>query len=172
VYWRDRAKQGLANDARIINTTSPAGLYGSAGQQNYSAAKAGLAAMTIGLARELGRYGVTANAISPTARTRMTATIARPGNSAAAPSEGPDLRSPENVAPLVVWLGSAGSKAVTGQVFEVGGGRISVAEGWRRGPTAESSVGWVAAELGSLVGKLVADAYQVPVPGAAPPGLS
>lgn len=172
IYWRDRAKQGLPNDARIINTTSPAGLYGSAGQQNYSAAKAGLAAMTIGLARELGRYGVTANAISPTARTRMTATIARPGNSAAAPSAGPDLRGPDNVAPLVVWLGSAGSKAVTGQVFEVGGGRISVAEGWRRGPTAESSAGWVAAELGSLVGKLVSDAYQVPVPGAAPQGVS
>jgi NAD(P)-dependent dehydrogenase (short-subunit alcohol dehydrogenase family) len=173
VYWRDRAKRGLANDARIINTTSPAGLYGSAGQQNYSAAKAGLAAMTIGLARELGRYGVTANAISPTARTRMTATIARPGSPAAARSdnstaEGPDLRGPENVAPLVVWLGSAESQAVTGQVFEVGGGRISVAEGWRRGPTAESSAGWVAAELGPLVGKLAADAYQVPVPGAGP----
>lgn len=165
IYWRDRAKRGLANDARIVNTTSPAGLYGSAGQQNYSAAKAGLAAMTIGLARELGRYGVTANAISPTARTRMTATIARPGPPAAADA---GLRGPENVAPLVVWLGSAESKAVTGQVFEVGGGRISVAEGWRRGPTAESGAGWVAAELGPLVDKLVADAYQVPVPGAAP----
>jgi len=165
IYWRDRAKRGLANDARIINTTSPAGLYGSAGQQNYSAANAGLAAMTIGLARELGRYGVTANAISPTARTRMTATIARPGNP---PAAGADLRGPDNVAPLVVWLGSAESKPVTGQVFEVGGGRISVAEGWRRGPTAESGTGWVAAELGPLVGKLTADAYQVPVPGAAP----
>jgi hypothetical protein len=74
------------------------------------------------------------------------------------------------VAPLVVWLGSAESKAVTGQVFEVGGGRISVAEGWRRGPTAESNTGWAPAELGSLVGKLVSDAYQVPVPGAAPQG--
>lgn len=169
IYWRDRSKQGRPNDARIINTTSPAGLYGSAGQQNYSAAKAGLAAMTIGLARELGRYGVTVNAISPTARTRMTATIARPGV-AAAPPEGTDLRGPENVAPLVVWLGSAGSKEVTGQVFEVGGGRISVAEGWRRGPTAESSAGWVPAELGPLVGKLVSDAYQVPVPGAPPKG--
>ena len=103
----------------------------------------------------------------------MTATIARPGNPAAAPpgSSGPagaDLRGPENVAPLVVWLGSAASKAVTGQVFEVGGGRISVAEGWRRGPTADSDAGWVAAELGPLVDKLVADAYQVPVPGAGP----
>jgi hypothetical protein len=99
----------------------------------------------------------------------MTATIARPGR-AAQPAEGPDLRSPDNVAPLVVWLGSTGSKAVTGQVFEVGGGRISVAEGWRRGPTAESGTGWVAAELGPLVEPLVAQAYQVPVPGAAPPG--
>jgi NAD(P)-dependent dehydrogenase (short-subunit alcohol dehydrogenase family) len=166
IYWRDRNKEGLENDARIINTSSPAGLYGNVGQQNYSAAKAGSAAMVIGLARELGRYGVTANAISPGARTRMTDSIPRPGNPAPVPTEGPDLRSPENVAPLVIWLGSAESKGVTGQVFEVGGGRIAVAEGYRHGPEVTSEATWNPSELGPLVTKIVSEAYQVPVPGA------
>jgi NAD(P)-dependent dehydrogenase (short-subunit alcohol dehydrogenase family) len=165
IYWRDRNKEGLENDARIINTSSPAGLYGNVGQQNYSSAKAGAAAMVIGLARELGRYGVTANAISPGARTRMTDSIPRPGNPAPVPTEGPDLRGPENVAPLVVWLGSPEAKGVTGQVFEVGGGRIAVAEGWRHGPGVDSETTWVPSELGPLVTKIVSEAYQVPVPG-------
>jgi NAD(P)-dependent dehydrogenase (short-subunit alcohol dehydrogenase family) len=165
IYWRDRNKEGLDNDARIINTSSPAGLYGNVGQQNYSAAKAGTAAMVIGLARELGRYGVTANAISPGARTRMTDSIPRPGKPAPFPTAGPDLRGPENVAPLVVWLGSSEAKGVTGQVFEVGGGRIAVAEGYRHGPSVDSQSTWVPSELGPLVTKIVAEAYQVPVPG-------
>lgn len=166
IYWRGRQKDGVENAARIINTTSPAGLYGNVGQQNYSAAKAGIAAMTIGLARELGRYGVTANAISPGARTRMTATIARPSAKRESENDGPDLRSPENVAPLVVWLGSFESKGITAQVFEVGGGRISVAEGWRQGPTVERRAMWNTADLGPLVSDMVSKAYQVPVPGA------
>jgi NAD(P)-dependent dehydrogenase (short-subunit alcohol dehydrogenase family) len=169
IYWRERNKQGLENDARIINTSSPAGLYGNVGQQNYSAAKAGAAAMVIGLARELGRYGVTANAISPGARTRMTDTIQRPGRPDAVPTEGPDLRGPENVAPLVVWLASAEAKGVTGQVFEVGGGHIAVAEGYRHGPGVDSATTWVASELGPLVTKIVSEAYQVPVPGGPRP---
>lgn len=164
IYWRERTKQGLVNEARIINTSSPAGLYGNVGQQNYSAAKAGIAAMTIGLARELSSYGVTANAISPGARTRMTATVMRAGSPV---PEGPDLYGPENVAPLVVWLGSSKSGGVNGQVFEVGGGRIGVAEGWRRGPGAESDTPWVLSELGSIVTELVTEADRVPTPGAA-----
>jgi NAD(P)-dependent dehydrogenase (short-subunit alcohol dehydrogenase family) len=163
IYWRERSKSGGENQARIINTTSPAGLYGNIGQQNYSAAKAGIAAMTIGLARELGRYGVTVNAISPSARTRMTATI--PG-AASDPPDGDVLHGPENVAPLVVWLGSLESKDVTGQVFEVGDGEITVAEGWRPGPSAKSNDGWVPSTLGEVVPGLVAKAYQVPVLGA------
>jgi NAD(P)-dependent dehydrogenase (short-subunit alcohol dehydrogenase family) len=164
IHWRGRHKAGLENDGRIINTCSPAGLYGSAGQANYSAAKAGIAAMTIGAARELGRYGATANAISPVARTRMTATLGR-GAAAATEGDGWDPRSPDNVAPLVAWLASTESADVTGQVFEVGGGSVGVAEGWRHGPTADKGARWDPVELGPTVRKLVADAYQVPVPG-------
>ncbi|WP_236795502.1 SDR family oxidoreductase [Amycolatopsis sp. GM8] len=163
IYWRKRQKEGLRNDARIINTCSPAGLYGSAGQANYSAAKAGIACMTIGAARELARYGVTANAISPVADTRMTATLQ--SNATTSTTDGWDPRSPDNVAPLVAWLASAESADVTGQVFEVGGGSVGVAEGWRHGPTADKGARWDPAELGPVMHKLVSEAYQVPVPG-------
>jgi len=163
IYWRNRHKAGQVNDARIINTCSPAGLYGSAGQANYSAAKAGIAAMTIGAARELVSYGVTANAISPVARTRMTTTPRRPAAPVASGEW--DRRHPDNVAPLVAWLASTESAHITGQVFEVGGGSVGVAEGWRHGPTVDKGSSWDPAELGSVVHKLVAEAYQVPVPG-------
>lgn len=163
IYWRSRQKEGKDNDARIINTCSPAGLYGSAGQANYSAAKAGIAAMTIGAARELARYGATANAISPVANTRMTATLQR-GDQSAAEGEW-DPRSPDNIAPLVAWLASTESAEITGQVFEIGGGSVGVAEGWRHGPTADKGARWDATELGPTVRKLVSEAYQVPVPG-------
>jgi hypothetical protein len=119
--------------------------------------------MTIGAARELGRYGATANAISPVARTRMTAPLGR--GAAATEGDGWDPRSPDNVAPLVAWLASTESADVTGQVFEVGGGSVGVAEGWRHGPTVDKGARWDPVELGPTVRKLVADAYQVPVPG-------
>jgi NAD(P)-dependent dehydrogenase (short-subunit alcohol dehydrogenase family) len=164
IYWRGRHKAGLPNDGRIINTASPAGLYGSAGQANYSAAKAGIAAMTIGAARELAAYGATANAISPVARTRMTATEAQLMEAAAAGGEW-DRRDPGNVAPLVAWLAGPESADITGQVFEVNGGAVGVAEGWRHGPTEDKGARWDAAELGPVVRKLVAQAYQVEAPG-------
>src|SRR6185437_16576668 len=119
-------------DARIINTSSPAGLYTSMGQTNYGPAKAGIANMTIILAGELGRYGVTVNAISPGARTRMTETIRRPR--AEAPADGFDASDAANVSPLVAWLASAESRDVTGRVFNVRGGSITVAEPWHAGP--------------------------------------
>jgi NAD(P)-dependent dehydrogenase (short-subunit alcohol dehydrogenase family) len=162
IYWRRRQKEGLENDGRIINTCSPAGLYGSAGQANYSAAKAGIAAMTIGASRELARYGATANAISPVASTRMTATLRSVED---IDPDAWDPRSPDNVAPLIAWLASAESADVTGQVFEVGGGSVGVAEGWRHGPTVDKGARWEAAELGQTVRELVDKAYQVPVPG-------
>jgi NAD(P)-dependent dehydrogenase (short-subunit alcohol dehydrogenase family) len=165
IYWRERHKENLPNDGRIINTCSPAGLYGSAGQANYSAAKAGIAAMTIGAARELARYGATANAISPLARTRMTASPAQLAEAAAADTW--DRRDPGNIAPLVAWLASAESADITGQVFEVGGGSVGVAEGWRHGPTVDKGARWDPLELGPTVRKLVSEAYQVPVPGGA-----
>ena len=156
-YWRERVKAGETNDARIINTSSPSGIYGNAGQTNYGAAKAGIASFTIIAAQELGRYGVTANAIAPVARTRMTENLGGAAGSDV-PADKFDIFAPENISPLVVWLGSPESKDVTGRVFSVAGGRISVTEGWRRGPTASKDDRWEPAELGSVIPDLVAKA--------------
>jgi len=158
IYWRDKAKDGTQNDARIVNTSSPAGLYTSMGQTNYGPAKAGIANMTIILAGELGRYGVNVNAISPGARTRMTETIRRPGAVSATPADGFDSGDPANISPLVVWLGSSEAKDVTGRVFNVRGGSISVAEPWHAGPEADKHDRWDPAELGPVVTDLLAKA--------------
>ncbi|HEX4821440.1 MAG TPA: SDR family oxidoreductase [Acidimicrobiales bacterium] len=158
-YWRDRAKAGEENDARIINTSSSSGIYGNTGQTNYGAAKAGIAAFTIIAAMELERYGVTVNAIAPGAATRMTIPLRQArGVTSAANDQGFDASSPDNIAPLVVWLGSPEARHVTGRVFNVHGGRISVAEGWEPGPEASVDRRWDPAELGEIIPKLVADA--------------
>jgi NAD(P)-dependent dehydrogenase (short-subunit alcohol dehydrogenase family) len=154
-YWRNRAKAGETNDARVINTTSPSGIYGNVGQTNYGAAKAGIASFTIIAAMELGRYGVTVNAIAPAALTRMTENLGMGAASAAKKPEEFDPLDPGNIAPLVVWLGSAESAAVTGRVFNVQGGNISVAEGWVAGPGVDKDDRWDAAELGAVVPGLV-----------------
>ena len=132
-YWRDKSKAGEHVDARIINTTSPSGIFGNIGQSNYGAAKAGIAAFTVITSQELGRYGVTVNAIAPTALTRMTEDL---GMMEAIGEEGRDAIGPETISPLVVWLGSSQSSSVTGRVFGVFGNKISVAEGWAYGPSA------------------------------------
>jgi NAD(P)-dependent dehydrogenase (short-subunit alcohol dehydrogenase family) len=160
-YWRDESKAGRTRDARLINTSSGAGLMGSVGQGNYAAAKAGIAALTIQAAAEMARYGVTANAIAPSARTRMTE-VAMP-DMMRAPESGFDAMAPENVAPLVVWLGSAESKDVTGRVFEVEGGSVSVADGWQHGPRADKGDRWAPAELGD-VGRWLLDRARAPAP--------
>jgi NAD(P)-dependent dehydrogenase (short-subunit alcohol dehydrogenase family) len=155
-HWRERSKAGEDVDGRIVNTSSTSGIFGNVGQTNYGAAKAGIAAFTIIAAQELGRYGVTVNAIAPGARTRMTENLrgARPE-----PEPGEfDGRAPENVAPLVVWLGSAGSRGVTGQVFLVSGGRIGVARGWHRGPMVDKGARWDPEELSEIVPALLAEA--------------
>ena len=164
-YWRERTKAGESNDGRVINTSSGSGLYGNPGQSNYGAAKAGIASFTIITARELQRYGVTVNAIAPGARTRMTLSVPRPGGAgAAAPSEPAagefDRRDPANVAPLVVWLGSSSAAAagVSGQVFNVSGGVIGVAENWRRGPNRDKGDRWSPKELDDIVPALLAEA--------------
>ncbi len=156
VYWRERAKAGETNDARIINTSSSSGIYGNPGQANYGAAKAGIAAFTIIAALELARYGVTVNAIAPGALTRMTEGL-RPDRPQVKPDEF-DARAPENIAPLVVWLGSSQSAGITGRVFNVAGGSISVAEGWSPGPAVDKGDRWDPAELGSVIPDLVAKA--------------
>jgi NAD(P)-dependent dehydrogenase (short-subunit alcohol dehydrogenase family) len=164
-YWRGLSKEGKTVDARIINTSSGAGLQGNVGQGNYSAAKAGIAAMTLVAAAEMGRYGVTVNAIAPSARTRMTETVF--AEMMAKPDEGFDAMAPENISPLVVWLGSAESRDVTGKVFEVGGGKIRVAEGWAHGPQIDKGARWDPAELGPVVADLLAKSRPpVPVYGA------
>jgi NAD(P)-dependent dehydrogenase (short-subunit alcohol dehydrogenase family) len=155
-HWRDQAKSGARPDARVINTSSGAGLRGSVGQANYAAAKAGIAALTAVAAAELARYGVTVNAIAPAARTRMTEEVF--AATMAAPATGFDAMAPENVAPLVVWLGSTESGHVTGRLFEVEGGSISVATGWQRGPATERSSRWEPSEVGAAVDALLASA--------------
>jgi NAD(P)-dependent dehydrogenase (short-subunit alcohol dehydrogenase family) len=158
-HWRDLAKAGEPVDARIINTSSTSGIYGNAGQTNYGAAKAGIAAFTIIAAMELERYGVTVNAIAPGAATRMTIPLREArGAAPAEPKEGFEPGSPANVAPLVVWLGSPESAGITGRVFLVHGGRISMTEGWEPGPTATVDRRWDPTELGAIVPGLVADA--------------
>jgi len=152
-YWRQRAKGGQANDARVINTTSPSGLFGNPGQANYGAAKAGIASLTVIAARELDRYGVTVNAIAPTALTRMTEDIEMMRAAAAAT----DL-SPEAISPLVVWLGSPESRAVTGRVFGVWGNAITVLEGWVNGPASSRDTRWDQAGLSEVIPGLVAKA--------------
>ena len=152
-YWRDRAKAGETNDARIINTSSPSGIYGNAGQTNYGAAKMGIAAFTIIAAKELGRYGVTVNAIAPAALTRMTEGLGM----GQLPDEGKEEMSPRHIAPIVCWLASPESASVTGRVFDVTGRKLSVAESWHRGPTIEHPTDDPAA-LGPQVLELVAKA--------------
>ena len=164
-YWRGLSKEGKPVDARIINTSSGAGLQGSVGQGNYSAAKAGIAALTLVAAAEMGRYGVTVNAIAPSARTRMTETVF--ADMMAKPDSGFDAMAPENISPLVVWLGSHESADITGRVFEVEGGVIRAAEGWRHGPEVDKGARWEPGELGPVVRSLLAQALPpVPVYGA------
>jgi NAD(P)-dependent dehydrogenase (short-subunit alcohol dehydrogenase family) len=152
-WWRDRAKAGEAVDARIVNTSSGAGLQGSVGQSAYSAAKAGIAALTLVQAAELARYGITANAIAPSARTRMTETVF--ADMMRAPAGGFDAMDPANVSPLVAWLASAESRGVTGQVFEMAGGALSVADGWRTGPRLDKGARFEADEVGAVVQELL-----------------
>jgi NAD(P)-dependent dehydrogenase (short-subunit alcohol dehydrogenase family) len=166
-YWRDQVKAGSAVDARIINTSSGAGLMGSVGQAVYSAAKAGIAGLTLVQAAELGRYGVTANAIAPSARTRMTETVFADMMAAPDDPDSFDAMAPENISPLVVWLGSSESRGVTGRVFEVEGGKVSVADGWQHGPSIDKGDRWDPAELGPVVNELLAKAPPpAPVYGA------
>jgi NAD(P)-dependent dehydrogenase (short-subunit alcohol dehydrogenase family) len=154
-YWRELAKAGNPVDASVINTSSASGIYGNPGQSNYGAAKAGIAAFTIITSKELERYGVRVNAIAPAALTRMTENLGMGQRAADRKPEEFDAFAPENVAPLVVWLGSAESKGITGRVFNVAGGRVSVAEGWHRGPEADKGDRWDPKELSDVVPGLV-----------------
>ncbi|MFV0306383.1 MAG: SDR family oxidoreductase [Desertimonas sp.] len=157
-HWRDRAKAGETVNGRLINTTSSSGLYANAGQANYAAAKAGIASFSIVASRELERYGVTANAVYPTALSRLTAGVFERAGMLAGEGADFDPVDPGNIAPLVVWLGSQRSAAVTGRVFGVRGGRIVVADGWVAGPTVDVERRWDPVELDEVVAGLLAEA--------------
>jgi NAD(P)-dependent dehydrogenase (short-subunit alcohol dehydrogenase family) len=149
-HWRDRAKAGVTNDARIVNTTSVAGLYANSGQTNYGAAKAGIATFTQIAAQELGRYGVTVNAVAPGALTRLTDDLGLP-------EETTSRFEPRWVAPVVTWLASPLSADVTGQVIESSGLVLAIAEGWRRGPSTDEPPA-EPGDVDAAVRKLLAEA--------------
>ncbi|GAB20336.1 putative oxidoreductase [Gordonia effusa NBRC 100432] len=157
-YWRGKAKAGEIPQARIINTSSGAGIFGSVGQGNYAAAKAAIAELTIQAAAELGGYGITANAIAPAARTQMTLGAGEAmAAQMAAPADGSfDAMDPANISPLVVWLGSPASGDVTGRVFEVEGGTITVLDAWQRAASQDKGSRWEPSELGDVVTDLLA----------------
>jgi NAD(P)-dependent dehydrogenase (short-subunit alcohol dehydrogenase family) len=154
-HWRAEAKAGRPVDARIVNTSSGAGLQGSVGQSAYSAAKAGIATLTLVQAAELARYGISVNGLAPNARTRMTeqafgeAMQAKPGEM--------DVFAPENTAPLVAWLVSERSRDVTGQIFELIGGLVRVCLGWTDGPEYDLGRRWEPAAIGDKIIELLAD---------------
>ena len=153
-YWRERAKAGETVSGRIINTTSVSGIYCNPGQTNYGAAKAGIAAMTIIAALEVGRYGVTVNAVAPVALTRMTEGL----GPAPETDEEREMRSPRWIAPIVTWLASEESAGVTGRVFEASGEFLAVAEGWQRGPSVKPLED--PTQLGPVVADLVGKARK------------
>lgn len=160
-YWRQQHKAGAPVDnPRIVNTSSPSGLYGNVGQSNYGAAKAAIAAFTVILSDELVRLGITVNAIAPSALTQMTQGL---DAYVAAMDEikertGFDAGSPANISPIVVWLASSEAAEVTGRVFNVKAGSISVAEGWVAGPGVSRDMRWDPAELGEVIPGLLAEA--------------
>ncbi|KAA1429199.1 SDR family oxidoreductase [Nocardioides antri] len=150
-YWRAESKEGRQRVARVINTSSGAGLQGSIGQATYSAAKAGIAGLTLVAAAEMGRYGVTVNAIAPVAKTRMTEGA----------FDTSAMALPEDNAPIVAWLASEDAGDVTGRVIEIDGSRLTVENGWSHGPSAVADGRWVATEVGPSLRKLLEEA---PVP--------
>jgi NAD(P)-dependent dehydrogenase (short-subunit alcohol dehydrogenase family) len=154
-YWRAKQKAGTNPDARIINTSSGAGLQGSIAQAAYSTAKGGIASLTLVQAAELARYGITANALAPSARTRMTEQAF--ADKMATEGQSFDVMDPANIAPTVVWLGSAESDHVTGCVFELEGGKIMLEDGWREGPMVDGNARWDPTDVGDAVGQLLAE---------------
>lgn len=160
-HWRAKMKEtGEPVDATVVNTTSESGLYGNAGQINYAAAKAGVASMTLVLARELERIGVRVNAIAPSARTRLTEELA--GDYMKAPEGGFDAFDPVNIAPVAVWLASPLSDGVSGQVVKVQGGQVQAIEGWRPRTQITSDQPWTVDDIEARRGELFPDGSEIP----------
>ena len=159
-HWRERAKAGEQLNARVINTSSPSGVFGNVGQTNYGAAKAGIAGFTIIAAQELGRYGVTVNCLAPNARTRMTEETFEMGDR----PEGFDPLDPANMSPVVIALCADDAQEITGQVFHIWGGAVNALQGWTGGELFQRDEGWDADGL------LAAMLERFP-DGAAPAGM-
>ena len=159
-YWRERAKAGEEVRGRVVNTSSPSGVFGNVGQANYGAAKAGIAAFTVIVAQELQRYGVTVNCLAPNARTRMTEETFQMG----APGEGFDPLDPANVATVAVALCADEAQAITGQVLHIWGGAVNVLRGWSADELLDAPDGW---EPDALLGELLSRFPD----GATPPGM-
>ena len=175
-HWRQQAKAaGGPVDAAIVNTASESGLYGNAGQVNYAAAKAGIASMTIVVARELERYGVRVNAIAPVARTRLTEAVA--GDYMAAKEGDFDRFAPENVAAVAAWLASPHAAGISGQVVKVQGGQVQLLEGWRPLTEATADDVWTIASVEAALAELLARSdgtippFFFPSPEAGAPGV-
>jgi NAD(P)-dependent dehydrogenase (short-subunit alcohol dehydrogenase family) len=159
-HWRERSKAGDDVKGRVVNTSSPSGVFGNIGQANYGAAKAGIAGFTLIVALELQRYGVTVNCLAPNARTRMTEETFDMG----APTEGFDPLDPSNMSPLVVALCADEAQSITGQVFHVWGGAINALRGWSAGELFAADEKW---DANALLGELL-DRFP---DGAAPAGM-
>lgn len=155
-YWRGKSKSGENPNARIINTSSGAGLQGSVGQTNYSAAKAGILTLTLNQSAELGRYGITANAVAPQGRTGMTEDVF--ADMMKIPEDGSfDKFDPANVAPLICYLVAAESAHLTGHCFESFGGKLSIADGWKTGIVHDKGARYEAEEIGAVIDGLLAN---------------
>jgi NAD(P)-dependent dehydrogenase (short-subunit alcohol dehydrogenase family) len=160
-YWRERSKAGEEVRARVINTSSPSGVFGNVGQANYGAAKAGIVGLTLIAAQELQRYGITVNAIAPNARTRMTEAAF---GEIPPPEEGFDPADPANNSPIVVALCADEAQHITGQVFFVYGGVVNLLRGWDAGELFASGERWDPDEL-------LRELQDRLPEGAAPPGM-
>jgi NAD(P)-dependent dehydrogenase (short-subunit alcohol dehydrogenase family) len=160
-YWRERSKAGDELQARVINTSSPSGVFGNIGQANYGAAKAGIVGFTLIAAQELQRYGVTVNAIAPNARTRMTETAF---GEIPAPEDGFDPADPANNSPIVVALCADEAQNITGQVFFVYGGTVNMLRGWNAGELFQTDERW---DPDSLLGEIQGRLPE----GAVPAGM-
>ncbi len=153
-YWRQQSKEGKVVNARIINTSSGAGLQGSVGQTNYSAAKGAILTLTLNQSAELARYGITANAVAPQGRTGMTEDVF--ADMMKVPEDGSfDKFDPANVAPLICYLVSEKSSQINGHCFESFGGKLSIAEGWKTGPVKDKGARYEPSEIGGVIEELV-----------------
>ncbi|MCU1458315.1 MAG: 3-oxoacyl-[acyl-carrier protein] reductase [Actinomycetia bacterium] len=163
-YWRERSKSGADVYGRIINTSSESGLHGQAGQANYSAAKAGIASMSIVQARELQKYGITVNAIAPRGRTAMTLAVPGAADIISAKDGEFDGWHPDNVAPFVGFLASPAAAGISGQVFVVWGDEVIRMTGWMPATSIRNGDRWTIDEIVARQADLFPGEHDTEIP--------